>query len=137
MRAQYEQSTRILSHTFTAQQHAYECSLKIAWILGQNKKPFTDGEVVKECMSAAAKTLVEGKQKQELCDKIKQIPMSASSATKKSQDVLTQLDEAMHRAPFIGLAVDESTDVCDNTQLLAYVRFFNTDQKAFCADLLV
>lgn len=137
MRAQYEQSTRILSHTFTAQQHAYECSLKIAWILGQNKKPFTDGGVVKECMSAGAKTLVEGKQKQELCDKIKQIPMSASSATKKSQDVLTQLDEAMHRAPFIGLAVDESTDVCDNTQLLAYVRFFNTDQKAFCADLLV
>lgn len=137
MRAQYEQSTRILSHTFTAQQHACECSLKIAWILGQNKKPFTDGGVVKECRSAGAKTLVEGKQKQELCDKIKQIPMSASSATKESQDVLTQLDEAMHRAPFIGLAVDESTDVCDNTQLLAYVRFFNTDQKAFCADLLV
>lgn len=82
VRAQYEQSTRILSHTFTAQQHADECSLKIAWILGQNKKPFTDGGVVKECMSAAAKTLLEGKQKQELCDKIKPIPMSASSATK-------------------------------------------------------
>lgn len=46
---------------------------------------------------------------------IKQIPMSASSATKKSeiltQDVLTQLDEALHKAPYVGLAVDDSTDM--------------------------
>ncbi len=140
LRAQYEQSTRILSQTFTAQQRAHECSLRVAWILGQHKKPFTDGGVVKECMSAVAETLLEGKQKQELCEKIKQIPMSASSATKKSeilaQDVLTQLDEAVHKASCVGLAVDESTDMCDNAQLLVYVRFFNTDQKAFCEDLL-
>uniref|UniRef100_A0A8C1LXS3 DUF4371 domain-containing protein n=1 Tax=Cyprinus carpio TaxID=7962 RepID=A0A8C1LXS3_CYPCA len=91
-------------------------------------------------MSAVAETLLEGKQKQEFCDKIKQIPMSASSATKKSeiltQDVLTQLDEAVHKASCVDLAVDESTDMCDNAQLLVYVRFFNTDQKAFCEDLL-
>ncbi len=42
LRAQYEQSIRILSHTFTAQQRAHECSLRVAWILGQHKKPFTD-----------------------------------------------------------------------------------------------
>uniref|UniRef100_G3NPE4 DUF4371 domain-containing protein n=1 Tax=Gasterosteus aculeatus TaxID=69293 RepID=G3NPE4_GASAC len=82
---------------------------------------------------------LDGKPKQD-CDKIKQIPMSASSATKKgeilTQDVLTQLDEAIHKAPCVGLAVDESTDICDNAQLLVYVRFFNTDQKAFCEDLL-
>ena len=54
--------------------------------------------------------------------KIKQIRMSASSATKKTeiltQDVLAQLDEAIHKAPCVGSAVDESTDVCDNAQLL-------------------
>uniref|UniRef100_G3NU70 Uncharacterized protein n=1 Tax=Gasterosteus aculeatus TaxID=69293 RepID=G3NU70_GASAC len=136
-----EQSTRILSHTFTAQQRANECSLRVAWILGQHKKPFTDAcMLVKECMSVVAETLLDGKPKQELCDKIKQIPMSASSDTKKgeilTQDVLTQLNEAKHKAPCVGLAVDESTDICDNAQLLVYVRFFNTDQKAFCEDLL-
>ncbi|XP_039632273.1 SCAN domain-containing protein 3-like [Polypterus senegalus] len=140
LRGQYDQSTRILSHTFTAQQRAQECSLRVAWILGQHRKPFTDGGVVKECMSAVAETLLEGKQKQELCEKINQIPMSATSATKKSEilteDVLIQLDEAMQKAPCVGLAVDESTDICDNAQLLVYVRFFNTDQKAFCEDLL-
>ncbi len=50
--------------------------------------------------------------------------------------MLTQLDEAVHKASCVSLAVDESTDMCDNAQLLVYVRFFNTDQKAFCEDLL-
>ncbi|KAG1927283.1 protein FAM200B [Pimephales promelas] len=65
--------------------------------------------------------------------------MSASSATKKTeiltQDALAQLDEAIHKAPCIGLAVDESTDVSDNAQLLVFVRFFNMDKEKFCEDL--
>nr|XP_054593491.1 SCAN domain-containing protein 3-like [Nothobranchius furzeri] len=140
LKAQYDPSTRILSHTFTAQQRAHESSLRVSWILGQHKKPFTDGEVVKECMTAVAETLFEGKEKQEVCEKIKQIPISASSATKKSetltQDVVAQLDEAIQKAPCVGLAVDESTDVCDNAQLLVYVRFYYAEQKAFYEDLL-
>lgn len=64
--------------------------------------------------------------------------MSASSARTKGEiltrDALTQLDEAMHKAPCVGLAVDESIDICDSSQLL-YVWFFNTDQKVFCEDL--
>lgn len=35
-----------------------------------------------------------------------------------TQDMLAQLDEAP--------CVDESTDICDNTQLLVYVRFYST-----------
>ncbi|KAK0154982.1 SCAN domain-containing protein 3 [Merluccius polli] len=66
--------------------------------------------------------------------------MSASSATKKSemltQDVLAQLDEAIHKVPCVGLALDESTDVSDNAQLLVYVRFFNQEKKKFCEDVL-
>jgi hypothetical protein len=42
--------------------------------------------------------------------------------------------------PFIrcvGLAVDESTDVSDNAQLLIYGRFFNQEpNKEFCEDVL-
>ena len=41
--------------------------------------------------------------------------------------------------PFIrcvGLAVDESTDVSDNAQLLIHLRFFNQEKKEFCEDVL-
>ena len=54
LRAEYEKSTRISTHSFTAQQGAHECSLRVTWILGQHKKSFTDGGVVKDYMSAVA-----------------------------------------------------------------------------------
>lgn len=140
LKAQYERSTMVLSHSFTAQQRANECSFKVAWILGRHKKPFTDGTVVKECLNAVAETLLEGKQKDELCEKIKQIPMAASTATKKTEilteDVLAQLEEAIQRASCISLAIDESTDVTDNAQLLVYVRFIHQGTKELCEDLL-
>lgn len=140
LQAQYDRSTRLITHTFTAQQRANECSLKVSWILGQHKKTFSDGTVVKECLNAVAETLFEGKQKDDMCEKIKQIPMSASTATRKSEiladDVLAQLDAAIQSAPCISLAIDESTDVTDNAQLLVYVRFCNKDKKEICEDLL-
>ena len=37
----------------------YECSHRVAWIFGQYKKPFTDGGVVKEYMSAVTETETE------------------------------------------------------------------------------
>lgn len=52
--------------SFTAQQRANEGSLRVPSILGQRKKTFTDGGAVKERGSAAAETLLEGKQKEEL-----------------------------------------------------------------------
>jgi len=57
----------IFIHSFTAQQCALECSLRVAYILDQRKKTFTDGNVVEELMSAVAETLHEGKQQEQLC----------------------------------------------------------------------
>ena len=43
----------------------------------QHKETFSDTTV--------AETLLEGKQRDELCEKIKQIPMSAATTTRKSE----------------------------------------------------
>lgn len=45
--------------------------MKVAWILGPHKKPFSDGDVVTKSMSAVAETLLEGKLKEEFCKKKK------------------------------------------------------------------
>lgn len=67
LRFQRDESA-ILRYTFTAHQRAHECSLRVYWVVGQHEKVFTDGGLVKECTSAVAETLLEGKQKQEFCD---------------------------------------------------------------------
>lgn len=112
------------THTLLVLKNAPHC-----WTLNQHKKnPFTDGGVVHRYASATAETLLEGKQKQELCSRIKQIAMSASSATKKS--------EIWTRACPAVWVVDESADMWDDAQLLVSVRVFNTDQKTCCGDLV-
>ena len=51
-----------------------------------------------------------------------------------SDDALSQLHAAVQSAP--SLAIDESSDVTDNAQLLVYVRLFHQDKKEICEDLL-
>lgn len=52
---------------------------------------------VKECLSAAAETLLEGRRKDKLTDKIKQIPSIRKSEI-LAGDVLSQLEEALKSA---------------------------------------
>lgn len=140
LKGQYERATRVITQSLTAQQRAYECSLRVQWILGKHKKPFTDSGMVKECMEALADTLFEGKEGQQLKQKVRQIPLSSTTTTRRaellSEDVQSQLDSAIQSAPCITLAADESTDVSDNAQLLVYVRFYHEETKTFVEDIL-
>jgi hypothetical protein len=64
--------------------------------------------------------------------------MWVATTTRKSEmlsdDALSQLHAAVQSAP--SLAIDESSDVTDNAQLLVYVRLFHQDKKEICEDLL-
>ena len=42
----YQGSSRILIKSMTHQQIAMECSLRVAWVLGKHKKPFSDAEII-------------------------------------------------------------------------------------------
>lgn len=140
LKSQYETSTIVLASTMTAQERAVECSLRIAWILGKHKKPFADAEVVKECMLETVDTLFDGRQKNEIKDKIKQIPLSDSTSMRRTEllanDLMLQLDLGLKEAPCISLAIDESTDSTDHAQLMVFVRYYDARKKEFCQDLL-
>lgn len=86
--------------------------------------------MVKECMCEVADTLLEGKQEDELREKIKRILLSDSTAMRTTEilaeDLTSQLDEPIQNAPCFPLAVEESTDNTDNAQLLVFVRFYNS-----------
>lgn len=137
LRGQYDKATRLI--TLMAQPQAYECSLQVLWILGKHKKPFNDSKKIKECMAAVAETLLDGKEGKELKEKVKQIPISATSTRRAAllfQGVQTQFDCAVQRAT--ALPADESTDMNDNGQLLVYIRFYllYQESKAFVEDVL-
>ena len=61
--SQYEKSTMVLANIMTAQEKATECSLRIAWILGKHKKPFSHAEIMGECIIQIAEIVFDGKQR--------------------------------------------------------------------------
>lgn len=140
LKSQYEKSTKLLFNTMTLQERTTECSLRISWILGKRKKPFTDAECVKECMLETVETLFDDKQIVEIKNKIKQIPLSDSTCMRRTEllaeDLLSQLDERLEKAHCVSLVIDESTDCTDNSQLIVFVRYYDANQKKFCQDLL-
>ncbi|KAL0161498.1 hypothetical protein M9458_045223 [Cirrhinus mrigala] len=140
LKSSYEATSSVIVRSATQQERATEASLRVAWVLGKNKKPFSDAEIVKECMSEVVTALFEGTQKDEISQKISQIPCSDSTAARRTEilavDLLEQLSSAVKKAKFISLAVDESTDSTDNAQLLVFVRFFDEEKGEFYEDVL-
>lgn len=135
----YEQRRQTLFRAVTEQERATAASLRVAWILGKKKKPFTDAETVKECMLASIEEVVtDDKTRNSLIDSFKKIPLSDSTNMRRvealASDVFETLVDKLRTAEVMSLAVDESTDNSDVAQLCLYVRFF--DGERFREDLL-
>ena len=139
-KSSYQATNSLFVRSMSMQERVNEASLRVAWVLGKHKKPFSDSEVVKECMTEVTEALLEGKEKQEMSEKIKQIPLSNFTTTRRTEllakDLVTQLTDDIKNAECISLAVDESTDSTDNAQLSVFVRYYSEAKGTFCEDIL-
>lgn len=136
--AGYAHSSKILVRGLTPQQKVTSASLKAAWVLARHNKPFTDAEVFKEVMVAVLEELAMDKSMDGVIASVKRVPLSARSASRR----VDALSNAVHgvilggltRADYFSLAIDESTDNTDVSQMCVYVRYF--DEKVFREELL-
>uniref|UniRef100_A0AAV2MK93 Uncharacterized protein n=1 Tax=Knipowitschia caucasica TaxID=637954 RepID=A0AAV2MK93_KNICA len=111
---------------------ATEASFKVAHILAKHKKPFTDGAVVKEAMTAAAETLfVDHKSKTEIMSAIGDVQLGANTVARRvtalSEDAVGQLDSDIQRCKWFSIQCDESVDASDTAQLAVFVRMVFED----------
>ncbi|XP_065665708.1 general transcription factor II-I repeat domain-containing protein 2A-like [Hydra vulgaris] len=101
----------------------------VSWILAKNLKPFTDGEIIKECMIEASKVLFPNDKK--IHDKFQSMHLSARTVTRKIEkmvvNVYEQLPNNLSEAEFVSIALDESTDLVGKAQLCVYARFITTN----------
>ena len=91
-------------------------------------------------MIQTAKTLFDGKKRDKILDKIKQIPLSNSTAMRRTklmaEDLVLQHNGRLKSTNCILLAIDESTDMTDNSQLIVFVRYYDESKKQFTENLL-
>ncbi|GFR29977.1 SCAN domain-containing protein 3 [Trichonephila clavata] len=101
----------------TEQEAATRASFRVALEIG---KPFTDGEMIKECIIAVS---------EEMCEKVnllKTVSMSANTVARRveniAENISFRLFDKNGHVEWFSLALDESTDVSDTAQVLLYIR---------------
>ncbi|XP_065642694.1 protein FAM200C-like [Hydra vulgaris] len=101
---------------------ATEATYKIALILSKRGKPYSDIETLKACLIEAVSCMDLDK-----VDKYKQLPLSRRTITDRQYELATNSSEQlisicqMEDAYYL-IALDESTDMTDSTQLLLFIR---------------
>lgn len=136
--ASYKKSTSILIRSMSEQEKSADAALRVCWTLNKHQKPFSDSEIVKECMLGVAAALFEDKK--DVVTAIQRIPLSAKSNTKRTEilaaDNKRSLLELLQKAPCYAIAIDESCDIVDEEQMSIFVRFFDVESKEFREELL-
>ena len=111
----------------------------ISKILAKHMKPFSDGEIVKECLEAVSGIYFPDKKQilPEIC-------LSRRTITRRveemAEDIENSLKIKISELQFISLALDESTDISDTVQLAVFIRgvdikFNITEEFAYLAPM--
>lgn len=107
--------------------NATEATYKVAYILGKKGKPFSDVEIVKECIVE-----VVGCLDPDNVSKYKQLPLSRGTITDRQHELAFNLTEQLHailqkKNIYYSIALDESTDTTDSAQVLYFIRVITED----------
>ncbi|RXN13362.1 SCAN domain-containing 3-like isoform X2 [Labeo rohita] len=138
LKSAYSRASGIITRTLTDQERVTCASLQAAWVLCRHNRPFTESEVLKECMITVLEELAPDKSMDRIIASVKQVPLSASTNARRVHVLAEQVQKAVidgvKEAKYFSLAIDESTDNTDISQLCVFVRYF--DGKDFREELL-
>lgn len=105
----------------TEQEAATRASFRVALEIAKRGKPFTDGEMIKECIIAVAEEMCPEK-----VNLLKTVSMSANTVARRveniAENISSQVFDKNGHVEWFSLALDESTDVSDTAQVLIYIR---------------
>uniref|UniRef100_A0A3B3RGE1 HAT C-terminal dimerisation domain-containing protein n=1 Tax=Paramormyrops kingsleyae TaxID=1676925 RepID=A0A3B3RGE1_9TELE len=101
-------------------------TFKISWLLAKHGKPFSNGELVKNCFLETQCLFDDLSNKNEIIRRIKSLQLSNDTVTRRiseiSENLTEQLKTKLTTASALSLAADESTDIVDVAQLCIWVR---------------
>ncbi|XP_050994546.1 general transcription factor II-I repeat domain-containing protein 2A-like [Labeo rohita] len=114
-------------------------TFKISWLLAKHGKPFSDGELVKNCFLETQCLFDDLSNKNEIIRRIKSLQLSNDTVTRRiseiSENLTEQLKTKLTTASALSLAADESTDIGDVAQLCIWVRCVNSETFEGTEDL--
>jgi zinc finger BED domain-containing protein 5/7/8/9 len=145
IRSNLEKQAEKMKSFCSVSDNAQLASYKIAQLLVKKKKPHTDAETI---ILPALKIAVDSMISAEAVAKIKLIPLSAETISRRIKDMSQDIDDQLREhftqlndefTKFWALQIDESADISSKAQLLAFLRIIRNgqieNQFFFCSEL--
>lgn len=117
-------------------------SYQIAFDIAKSAKPYTDGEFHKKLLQTTITTLCtnfDDKVKSNLLDNVRLLSLSGQTISRRIHDLGTHIEiklkNDLQKCHSFALALDETTDIADVSQLVFWVRYV-IDMNTFGEELL-
>ena len=122
LKREYQKQKKVLSSFIKPQTTSTVASYEIALMLLRKSKSFRDGELIKQCAIKEAHVFGEDK----IARKFETVSLSHQTIAKRISDlgkqVLQKLKSIVENCIYFSLALNESTDISDTSELLIFIR---------------
>ncbi|XP_075215361.1 EPM2A-interacting protein 1-like [Lycorma delicatula] len=121
----------LLTKKVVAEQEAAALArFRVAHPIAKHGKPFTDGELIKDCTIAAAEEMCPEK-----ANLLENISLSANTVSRRvdhiAENILTLLSDKNRHLELFSPALDELTDVSDTAQELHFIRGIGKNYEVY------
>lgn len=125
-----EQKT--LFNAVTKNELTTKASYLVTEILAKKMKPFTDAEIVKDCIVAVCNTLFSNlPNSKQIMSEVTKLQLSDSTCVRRCEDmssnIFLHVMDDLQKCICFSLALDSSTDITSTSQLISFVRYILPD----------
>ena len=137
LKIEYQKQKKALSSFIKPQTTSTVASYEIALMLLKKSKSFRDGELVKQCAIKMAHVFGEDK----VARKFETVSLSHQTIARRVSDlgkrVSSKLKSIVGNCIYCSLALDESTYICDTSELLIHVFIRTVDENFIVKEELI
>ena len=113
----FKQQSSVFQKQMTDSKNNTLASYRVAQIIAEEKRAFTDREFAKKCMMAVVESICPEKKELFL-----NVSLSARTVTRRIEEMKSSKEDYFEKLQFFSIAIDESTDTTDTSQLAVFVR---------------
>lgn len=121
---------KVVKQFLSSNELVTRASYEIAFEIAKHGKPYLDGELHKRLLQSTIETLCENwdeKRKRSLIEDVKKLPLSHQTVSRRVGEIGAELEANLkcdlEQCEAFSIALDETTDITDEAQLLFWVRY--------------
>ncbi|XP_057203176.1 general transcription factor II-I repeat domain-containing protein 2B-like [Triplophysa rosa] len=122
LKGKIHRQQNLFTKCMTVQESSLKASYAVSLVLAKAKKSLSECETVKQCAIEMAKAFGDEK----MAKNFESVSLSRRTVTRRISDIQCQIQEKLKQeienCKYFSLALDESTDVTDVSQLLIFAR---------------